>query len=49
MEVVDAVFVGFEHAIEAAENHKKEDNIAIFMVFEESPEDIIGNIPDKIG
>lgn len=44
---VDLILAGFNHAVKPAQYHEGEDYITIFVRFEETPEHIVGNVPDE--
>ncbi len=43
----DLVLGGFEEGVEAADDGHGEDDVAVFGAVEGSPEDIVGDVPDK--
>ena len=45
----DRVFIILKYAVQPSQYHKGKDNIPVFVLLKQAPQNVVGDLPDKIG
>jgi hypothetical protein len=43
------VLAWFQHAVQAAQHRERQHYVAVFVVFEDAAQNIVGHLPDEVG